>query len=105
VPPAPAAAGDAAGLRDQLQRAMTRGAGVLRDERSLAETAVTVAETLAAVEGLPPGAGREELRNLGTVGWAVLGSAAARTESRGCHTREDYPERDPSLQVRLVVGR
>jgi L-aspartate oxidase len=77
---------------------------VLRDERSLAETAVTVAETLAAVDGLPPGAGREELRNLGTVGWAVLGSAAARTESRGCHTREDYPERDPNLQVRLVVG-
>jgi L-aspartate oxidase len=104
VPPAGAAAGDVTSQRDRLQRAMTLGAGVVRDERSLAETAVTVAETLASVDDLPPEARREELRNLATVGWAMLGSAAARTESRGCHTREDYPDRDPAFQVRLVVG-
>jgi L-aspartate oxidase len=103
VPAAPPASGEAGTLRDRLQRAMTRGAGVLRDERSLAETAVVVAETLAAVESLPGGAAREELRNLATVAWAVLGSAAARTESRGCHTRSDFPSPDPSLRIRLLL--
>ena len=90
-------------LRDRLQRSMTRGAGVLRDERSLAETGAMAASTLASIDGLPPGAGREELRNLATVGWGLLMVAAARRESRGCHTREDYPDGDPAFKLRLVV--
>jgi L-aspartate oxidase len=90
-------------LRDRLQRAMTRGAGVLRDARSLAGTGEVVAATLAEADTLPPGGPREELRNLATVGWALLTAAAAREESRGCHTREDFPDPDPSLCVRLVA--
>jgi L-aspartate oxidase len=90
-------------LRDGLQRAMTRGAGVLRDARSLAGTGEVVAATLAEADTLPPGGPREELRNLATVGWALLTAAAAREESRGCHTREDFPDPDPSLCVRLVA--
>ena len=49
------------------------------------------------------GAEREELRNLATVGWALLRAAEAREESRGCHTREDFPDRDPAFQLRLVL--
>ena len=64
--------GPASELRDRLQRAMTRGAGVLRDARSLRETGAVVAATLAAIDGLPEGPEREELRNLATVGWALL---------------------------------
>ncbi len=95
--------GSATELRDRLQRAMTRGAGVLRDARSLAATGEVVAATLAEAGTLAPGGPREELRNLATVGWALLAAAAAREESRGCHTREDFPDPDPSLRVRLVA--
>ena len=97
------AEGTAGGLRDRLQRAMTRGAGVLRDARSLRETGAVVAATLGAIDGLPKGPEREELRNLATVGWALLRAAEVREESRGCHTRDDFPDRDPAFQLRLVV--
>jgi L-aspartate oxidase len=103
APAVDAVSGTAAELRDRMQRSMTRGAGVLRDDRSLAQTGAVVATTLASVDGLGPGAKREELRNLATVAWAVLETAEARQESRGCHTREDFPDRDPALQLRLVV--
>ena len=88
---------------DRLQRAMTSGAGVLRDARSLRETGAVVAATLDAIDGLPKGPEREELRNLATVGWALLRAAEVREESRGCHTRDDFPDRDPAFQLRLVL--
>ena len=106
LPDAPAAdpaEGTAGELRDRLQRAMTRGAGVLRDARSLRETGAVVAATLGATDGLPKGPDREELRNLATVGRALLRAAEVREESRGCHTREDFPDRDPAFQLRLVL--
>ena len=103
VDPADGAEGTAGELRDRLQRAMTRGAGVLRDARSLRETGAVVAATLDAIDGLPKGPEREELRNLATVGWALLRAAEVREESRGCHTRDDFPDRDPAFQLRLVL--
>jgi L-aspartate oxidase len=103
VPAADGAEGPAGGLRDRLQRAMTRGAGVLRDAHSLRETGAVVAATLGATDRLPKGPEREELRNLATVGWALLRAAEVREESRGCHAREDFPDRDPALQLRLVL--
>jgi L-aspartate oxidase len=103
VPTVDPAAGTASELRDRLQRAMTRGAGVLRDSHSLTETGGVVAATIAATDGLPAGPEREELRNLATVGWALLRAAEVREESRGCHTREDFPDRDPAFQLRLVL--
>ncbi|MDQ1425604.1 MAG: L-aspartate oxidase, partial [Acidimicrobiaceae bacterium] len=102
-PAAAAAAGDAAALRDRLQRVMTRGAGVLRSAESLTDTAVAVAPIAAAVDLLPASAAREEMRNLTTVATAIVVAATAREESRGCHTRADFPDTDPSWRVRLVI--
>ena len=76
---------------------------MLRDAHSLSETGAVVAATLAATNGLPAGPEREELRNLAMVGWALLRAAEVREESRGCHTREDHPDRDPAFQLRLVL--
>jgi L-aspartate oxidase len=101
--PIPDAVGDVGLLRDHLQRAMTRGAGVLRDARSLTETARVAQSTLVAVDRLRGGVEREELRNLATVASAMLDAATARTESRGCHTRSDFPSLDPSLKLRFVM--
>ena len=102
--PAPAAgpsSGTVAERRDQLQRAMTRGAGVLRDETSLAATG----EVVASVAASSPSSGDPvdwELRNLVTVAGAVLAAADARHESRGAHTRLEYPDSEAAFHCRLV---
>ncbi len=35
---------------------------------------------------------------------AVLAAAAARTETRGAHSRVEHPDADPTLAVRFVIG-
>jgi L-aspartate oxidase len=84
------------GERDDLQRLMTREAGVLRDAASLERAA----EQLGAMAG----AADPEIRNLVTVSGALVEAARARTESRGTHTRLDYPEPSSELLGRLVFG-
>ncbi len=103
LPRTPPAPGDAGTLRDRLQRAMTRGAGVLRSAESLADTALALGPIAAAVELLAPSAVRDEMRNLTTVATAIVRAATVREESRGCHTRADFPDVGPSWRVRLVI--
>ncbi|BFU41961.1 L-aspartate oxidase [Krasilnikovia sp. MM14-A1004] len=76
-------------IRGELQRAMTRGAGVLRSADSLAGTAKELCR-LAEQRGTPRNAAWEAT-NLLTVASALVASATARRETRGCHWREDYP--------------
>jgi L-aspartate oxidase len=90
--------------RDRLQRAMTAGAGVVRSAASLREAVGGLAEV---TEAWRRSADREtvagdELRNLLTVGSALLVSAAEREESRGAHTRADFPLTDPAWRCRLI---
>jgi len=86
--------------RDGLQRAMTSGAGVLRSAASLAATAALLDELASAA------AGSEgfELTNLITVAGALLAAAEARQESRGAHSRTDFPETSPAWRCRLVLA-
>ncbi|WP_084173114.1 L-aspartate oxidase [Phormidium tenue] len=44
-----------------------------------------------------------ELGNLYDIAWLILNSAAFRTESRGGHFRQDYPQPSPQWQVHTVV--
>ncbi|MDE3087514.1 MAG: L-aspartate oxidase, partial [Acidobacteriota bacterium] len=99
----PAAAGDVAKAREQLQRAMTEGAGVVRSSGSLAEAGAAVGEVAAVAAGRE---GRQagELANLAVVARALLAAAAVRTESRGAHARAEYPDPDPAWRCRLVQG-
>src|SRR2546421_1101855 len=82
--------------REELQRLMTRDAGVLRDAASL-ECAATQLATMA-------GAADPEVRNLVTVSTALVDAARARTESRGTHTRLDFPEPSSEFLGRFVFG-
>jgi succinate dehydrogenase / fumarate reductase, flavoprotein subunit len=43
------------------------------------------------------------LRNMVTVARAVAASALSRTESRGAHQREDFPQTQPQWQVHQNV--
>ncbi|MEY2436756.1 MAG: Fumarate reductase flavoprotein C-term, partial [Acidimicrobiaceae bacterium] len=44
-----------------------------------------------------------ELLNLATVARAVIAAATAREETRGAHTRTDFPASDDAFRVRLVL--
>jgi L-aspartate oxidase len=87
---------DVAKRRDALQRAMTEGAGVLRSATSLAQTAQAVRDL--------PAADDRELANLRTVGLALLAAATAREESRGAHTRTDFPDTSTAFERHIVVA-
>jgi L-aspartate oxidase len=87
--------------RHRLQQAMTSGAGVVRSKESLAVAQAVVEE----VAGPGRGPATWELANLVEVARAVLAAATARRESRGAHSRSDFPGRDPALRCRLVPTR
>jgi L-aspartate oxidase len=89
--------GDVAKARERLQRAMTLGAGVVRDAASLASVRFDVPAATDRVDAC-------ELRNLATVGGALVTAATAREESRGCHTRTDFPDLSPAFGHRLVLS-
>ena len=82
--------------RVELQRAMTVGAGVLRDAASLEEVAAVI-----AVDVETPDVAAHEVRNLLTVGRTLVAAATAREESRGTHTRLDFPEAESALAGRF----
>jgi L-aspartate oxidase len=79
-----------AGIRSRLQRAMTRGAGVLRSDESLTATAAVLAEL--GQSRAAPELAAWEATNLLTVASALVAAALRRKETRGCHWREDFPE-------------
>ncbi|WP_410814633.1 L-aspartate oxidase [Micromonospora sp. 067-2] len=88
------------GATPALQRAMTRGAGVLRSAATLAETAGTLTELGAA--GGRPRTADWEATNLLTVASTLVAAAYARGETRGCHWREDFPTADERWLGHLV---
>jgi len=98
------AAVDVAKLRDTLQRAMTRGAGVVRSAESLRVARDVVDETASVLGAAATSAGAGELANLLRLADALLDAALARTETRGAHARSDYPDTDPAWRRRIVHG-
>jgi L-aspartate oxidase len=96
--------------RHQLQSAMTRNAGVLRSGTSLrlaweraraitSEFGSDLQSQLAAPVEVA------EIRNLAEVAAGMTQAALAREESRGAHTRSDFPDRDDEhFRVRLVAA-
>jgi L-aspartate oxidase len=95
-PPGRAAAASPVEMVRCLQRAMTSGAGVMRDAQSLAG----VQRDLERIEA--KGATSGELANLILVGRALVGAALAREESRGGHRRRDFPAMSQAFSHRFV---
>jgi L-aspartate oxidase len=89
-------------IRAELQRTMTRGAGVLRSADSLAAAAGELSR-LAGAEAHPRNAAWEAT-NLLTVASALVASARTRRETRGCHWREDYPVAEDEWRGHLLNG-
>ncbi len=78
--------------RSDLQALMTREAGVLRDEKGLLVAGEGMAALLPADGGAAPATEAWETTNLLTVASALVAAALARTETRGAHWRDDFPD-------------
>ncbi|MFD4026324.1 L-aspartate oxidase [Streptomyces sp. NPDC058576] len=110
--PAPLLAPEA---RTAIQRTMTRGAGVLRSAASLAAAAEELEalhrEAAADADGprvskaVVPGVDAWEVTNLLLVSRVLVAAAREREETRGCHWREDRPDRDDAHGRRHLVVR
>ncbi|NNE96737.1 MAG: L-aspartate oxidase [Acidimicrobiales bacterium] len=96
---------DPAKVRRAVQASMTRGAGVLRDRQSLATTAAELEELISHVPAQDSDPAWLEIRNLITLGRAVVIAAASREESRGAHTRDDFPATSDDWMLRQVMVR
>lgn len=90
-------------LRREMQSVMDRNVGVLRSADSLKHATHWL-------ESLDQSGAREitedwESANMYAISAVLTQHALIRTETRGSHWREDYPERDPGFEVRLVSHR
>ncbi|MFE5942092.1 L-aspartate oxidase [Streptomyces sp. NPDC056480] len=102
-----------AGARTRIQRIMTAGAGVLRSEASLREAAEAldalhsdaVAGGTDDTKAGEPGVDSWETTNLLCVSRVLVAAARRREETRGCHWREDHPDRDDTDWRRHLVVR
>ncbi|MEU9177650.1 L-aspartate oxidase [Streptomyces sp. NPDC048550] len=99
--------------RYEVQRIMTQGAGVLRSAESLRTAAAALedlyATALTALESdgktAVPGTETWEATNLLCVARVLVAAALRREETRGCHWREDHPDRDDAAWRRHLVVR
>ncbi len=95
-------AGDLEAIRERLYTAMWDDVGILRDEAGLERAASSLASLRDELEAT--GIAGSDLRynltwhdwlnldNLLTVSGAIQAAARARTDSRGAHFREDFPQ-------------
>jgi L-aspartate oxidase len=91
-----------AASRPEIQRAMTEGAGVLRSAHSLSVTCKSL-DALSERSTSSVNPESWETTNLVTIATALVAAAEPRTETRGCHWREDHPDRDDEhWRVRIV---
>ncbi|HEY7194293.1 MAG TPA: FAD-binding protein, partial [Gemmatimonadales bacterium] len=99
-------------VQQALQAVMQRHAGIIRDKQGL-ETALTELEKLKARARKVGVTGSREynpgwhtaidLRSLLVVSEATARAALERTESRGGHTRSDYPDSDDKQAREQIV--
>ncbi len=93
---------DLGAWRMRLQATMTTDAGVLRDAEGLSRAMAFTTQLLQDLVQEPMSVQRLELLNLGTCASVLLASAFQREESRGAHSRREFPEQESSWRKRIV---
>jgi L-aspartate oxidase len=88
--------------RTSIATTMSRHAAVRRTAEGLAEADQQLASHRPGTHATAGRAGWEAT-NVATVAAALLAAATQRTESRGCHWREDYPDTSSEWVARIVT--
>ncbi len=97
---------DLADIRDSLRALMWRSVGITRDARGLVEAADQVDFWCRyALNHVFDGPTGWTLQNMLTVARLMIAAAAGREESRGVHTRSDFPETDPASAHHITLQR
>jgi succinate dehydrogenase/fumarate reductase flavoprotein subunit len=101
-----------AAMIERLQTVMANDVGPFRTAEKLAHALETIEEMTQELGEHPMGDGGAfdlrrlewfDLRNMLPVARAVAMAALARTESRGAHQREDFPDMEPRWQLNQIV--
>ena len=101
-------------IQQDLQKMMQDQVGIVRNEHDMQAAVEGIGRLRERAERVAVSGNREynpgwhtalDLRNLLTYSEAIARSALARKESRGAHTRLDYPDKDEELGKLSVVIR
>ena len=96
---------DASKVLLSIQNVMSAQVGVERDADGLGDAARALAGLAGVAESLPVRAQSTcEVLNVARVARAIVAAAAAREESRGAHTRRDFPDSSDDFLGRLVIS-
>jgi succinate dehydrogenase / fumarate reductase flavoprotein subunit len=99
-------------LHHELQAVMNELVGIIRTEAEVADAVSKVADIKARARNVGAAGGRAfnpgwhlalDLRNMLIVSEAIAKAALLRQESRGGHTREDYPGMNSEWRKKLLV--
>ena len=111
-PPVPGAGENPYTLHTQLQQTMNDLVGIIRTEAEIERAIATLADVKSRLPGVTVEGHRQfnpgwhlalDLRNMVLVSECVARAALMRTESRGGHTRDDFPSMDPQWRSTLLV--
>ena len=101
-------------LHAELQQTMNDLVGIIRTGSEMSEALAKIEEFKVRYRNIEADGRREfnpgwhlamDMRNMLLVSECIARSALARTESRGGHTRDDYPKMDPEWRRTLLVCR
>lgn len=88
--------------REAIEATMSTDVGVVRDADGLAIAAKSLEGLLDGAGTVPRSVAAYEVANLAAVAAAIVAGATARLESRGSHTRVDFPAKDDAQRGRYV---
>jgi len=88
--------------REAIQGTMSSDVGVVRDADGLSLAAKAIGALLDGAGAVPRSVAAYEVANLACVAGAIVTGATARLESRGSHTRADFPSKDDAQRGRYV---
>jgi L-aspartate oxidase len=103
----PSAASGLAAIVERLHSVSAQHMGMGRSATGLAHAAETIDELASRLDAVPGAATakRVETFDMLTVAALICSAACARQESRGCHVRTDFPERDDERWLGHIVLR